>query len=118
VCLSIDDFGTGYSSLSKLRALPISEIKLDKSFVLGMTAEKDDATIVRSTIELGHNLGLRVVAEGIETDQVAAELLRLGCDVGQGYWLARPQPPAAMTAWLRRRTHGAGSGRPGRATAG
>jgi len=103
--LSVDDFGTGYSSLSKLRALPLAEIKLDKTFVLNMTRERDDATIVRSSIELAHNLGLRVVAEGIETRQVADELQRLGCDVGQGYWLSRPQPAQMMTAWLE----GAGS---------
>ena len=113
--LSIDDFGTGHSSLTKLRALPMTEIKVDKSFVLSMSAVRDDATIVRSTIELGHNLGLRVVAEGVETQEVANALLALGCDVGQGYWLARPAPADTVTEWLRLRNAAvdqAGAARP------
>jgi len=100
VRLSVDDFGTGYSSLAKLRALPISEIKLDKSFIMNMSRDANDATIVRSSIELAHNLGLNVVAEGIETASVADELDALGCDYGQGYWLRRPMPASAMTSWL------------------
>ena len=98
--LSVDDFGTGHSSLAKLRSLPITEIKLDKSFVTSMLEQNNDATIVRSSIDLAHNLGLRVVAEGIETAAVARELQCLGCDVGQGYWLSRPQEAEAMTQWL------------------
>jgi diguanylate cyclase (GGDEF)-like protein/PAS domain S-box-containing protein len=99
--LCIDDFGTGYSSLGKLRSLPLAEIKLDKSFISQLNASKDDAIIVRSSIELGHNLGLRVVAEGIEDEEVAAALRALGCDQGQGYWLSPPLSPAEMTRWLR-----------------
>ena len=99
--LSIDDFGTAHSSLARLRTLPIREIKLDKAFVTHMDAGWYDVTIVRSSITLGHDLGLRVVAEGIETEAVADHLRRLGCDVGQGYWLAKPMPEGAATAWLR-----------------
>jgi diguanylate cyclase (GGDEF)-like protein/PAS domain S-box-containing protein len=98
--IAIDDFGTGYSSLAYLKRLPVDEIKIDKSFVMGMATEEDDATIVRSTIELGHNLGLQVVAEGIE-DEATWELLKsLGCDFAQGYFLSRPLPAADFAAWL------------------
>ncbi len=98
--ISIDDFGTGYSSLAYLRRLPVDEIKIDKSFVMGMATEEDDATIVRSTIELGHNLGLQVVAEGIE-DKATWDLLKsLGCDFAQGYFLSRPLPAPDFLAWL------------------
>jgi diguanylate cyclase (GGDEF)-like protein/PAS domain S-box-containing protein len=104
--LSIDDFGTAHSSLSRLKTLPITEIKLDKAFVTHMDAGWYDVTIVRSSINLGHELGLRVVAEGIETEAVADHLRRLGCDVGQGFWLAHPMPVPAVTNWLRAtRTH-------------
>lgn len=99
--LSVDDFGTGYSSLSKLRSLPLTEIKLDKSFVRHALDLDSEATIIRSSIELAHHLGLRVVGEGIESEEVAGELRRLGCEVGQGYWLSRPKPSAEMTQWLR-----------------
>jgi EAL domain-containing protein (putative c-di-GMP-specific phosphodiesterase class I) len=117
--LSIDDFGTGHSSLAKLRSLPISEIKLDKSFVGRMRDQRDDAIIVRSTIELGRNLGLRVVAEGVE-DEATADLLReYACDVIQGFWCGRPQPAERLTPWLH--TVGAalskGVGAPGAGTA-
>jgi diguanylate cyclase (GGDEF)-like protein len=92
VRLSVDDFGTGYSSLAYLKRFPINEVKLDKSFVLNMTGDADDAAIVRSTIELAHNLGLQLVAEGVE-DQATLELLAtFGCDLAQGYHLARPMP--------------------------
>ena len=82
--LAIDDFGTGYSSLSYLKRLPVSEIKIDKSFVMAMTSQDNDAVIVRSTSNLGRNLGLRVVAEGVETIEMFDELKRLGCDIAQG----------------------------------
>ena len=82
--LAIDDFGTGYSSLSYLKRLPVSEIKIDKSFVMAMTSQDNDAVIVRSTSNLGRNLGLRVVAEGVETIEMYDELKRLGCDIAQG----------------------------------
>jgi diguanylate cyclase (GGDEF)-like protein/PAS domain S-box-containing protein len=104
--LSIDDFGTGHSSLTKLRSLPITEIKLDKSFVSSMLEQNSDATIVRSSIDLAHNLGLRVVAEGIETQEVAEELQFLGCEIGQGNWLSRPLEPSAVTTWMEARMRG------------
>jgi EAL domain-containing protein (putative c-di-GMP-specific phosphodiesterase class I) len=100
VALSIDDFGTGYSSLSYLKRLDAHELKIDKSFVMGMSHNSNDAVIVRSTIELGHNLGLRMVAEGVEDAQTWRLLRALGCDVVQGYHLSRPLPPQQITAWL------------------
>ena len=101
--LSIDDFGTGYSSLAYLKGLPVDEIKIDRSFVMGMDASEDDATIVRSTIDLGRNLGLEVVAEGVETEAVWNHLNSLGCTVAQGYYLSRPVPPDDLRAWLEAR---------------
>ena len=92
VRLSIDDFGTGYSSLAYLKRLPVDEVKLDKSFVLNMTGDANDAAIVRSTIELAHNLGLQLVAEGVEDQETLELLADLGCDLAQGYHLARPMP--------------------------
>ena len=90
--LSIDDFGTGYSSLAYLRQLPISEIKIDRSFVTNMITDENDAVIVRSTIEMAKNLGLEIVAEGVETAEVASALAALGCDYIQGYLLSKPLP--------------------------
>jgi len=101
VGVSIDDFGTGYSSLGYLRNLPVSEIKIDKSFVIGMRHGEDgrDKAIVRSTSQLGHNLGLRVVAEGVE-DEAALELLcSYECDLAQGFLIARPMPAADLAVW-------------------
>ncbi len=100
VCLSIDDFGTGYSSLSRLRRLPVDEIKIDRSFVAHMDRERGDALIVQSTVELAHNLGLRVVAEGVETKAIWNALADLGCDYAQGYFLCRPLPPEELCSWL------------------
>jgi diguanylate cyclase (GGDEF)-like protein len=98
--LAVDDFGTGYSSLAYLRRLQVDELKIDKSFVLQLAASEDDAVIVRSTIELGHNLGLRLVAEGVE-DQASLDLLcGWGCDVVQGYFISRPMPGDAVLPWL------------------
>ena len=108
VCLSIDDFGTGYSSLSRLRRLPVDEIKIDRSFVAHMDRERGDALIVQSTIELAHNLGLRVVAEGVETKAIWDALRELGCDYAQGYFLRKPMPPDELCAWLGQ----AGTGTP------
>jgi diguanylate cyclase (GGDEF)-like protein/PAS domain S-box-containing protein len=105
--LSIDDFGTGYSSLAYLRRLPIDEIKIDRSFVMRMDEEADDVTIVRSTIDLGRNLGLEVVAEGVETQAIWDKLRDLGCNVAQGYFLSRPVPPEKLQAWLEERRGGA-----------
>ena len=101
VSLSIDDFGTGYSSLAYLRRLEANELKIDKSFVFTMTTNSNDAVIVRSTIELGHNLGLRLVAEGVEDAETWAMLKALGCDVIQGYHLARPMPESALRGWIK-----------------
>jgi diguanylate cyclase (GGDEF)-like protein len=100
VGLSIDDFGTGYSSLSYLKGLPVSELKIDRTFVNDMTGTDGDALIVRSTIDLARNLGLRVVAEGVETEAIWRQLGLLGCDIGQGYYLSRPVPADELTTWL------------------
>jgi predicted signal transduction protein with EAL and GGDEF domain len=100
--LSIDDFGTGYSSLAYLKRLPVDELKIDKSFVMAMERDADDAKIVRSTIDLAHNLGLTVVAEGVENAGVYELLRGLGCDEGQGYHMARPMPAHEMAAFAER----------------
>ena len=99
--LSIDDFGTGYSSLAYLQRLPVNEIKIDRSFVMNLASVEDDAIIVRSTIELAHNLGLRVVAEGVEDDGVASILVEYGCDEAQGYHYARPAAAGGLSELLR-----------------
>jgi diguanylate cyclase (GGDEF)-like protein len=99
--LSIDDFGTGYSSLAYLKRLPVDELKIDKSFVMAMERDLDDARIVRSTIELAHNLGLTVVAEGVETIKAWALLAKLGCDEGQGYYISKPMPQEQFIAWAQ-----------------
>ena len=96
VTIAIDDFGTGYSSLAYLRQLPAAEIKIDKSFVMKMDRDKDDAVIVGSTIQMAHSLGLKVVAEGVENERIWCELLALGCDYGQGYFFSRPVPADAF----------------------
>ena len=98
--MSIDDFGTGYSSLGHLRQLPVKELKIDKSFVMNMGINESDAIIVRSTIDLGRNLGLRVVAEGVETAEIWRQLVRLGCDYAQGYYRSRPMPADDLPRWL------------------
>ena len=100
VGLSVDDFGTGYSSMAYLKALPVNELKVDRTFVSQMAESPSDAVIVRSTIDLGHNLGLRVVAEGVETQAAWQELTALGCDAAQGYHLGRPMPASDLERWL------------------
>jgi diguanylate cyclase len=102
VGISIDDFGTGYSSLSYLKRLPVDEIKIDKSFVQHMAVDESDAAIVRSTIGLGHDLGLSVVAEGVENQETLALLTALGCDVAQGLHLGPPAPAPLLPASLDR----------------
>ena len=100
--LSIDDFGTGYSSLAYLRRLPVNELKIDKGFVMSMEREAGDAKIVRSTIDLAHNLGLSVVAEGVENAAILEQLRQLQCDEAQGYHLSKPLPLADFQAWAAR----------------
>jgi EAL domain-containing protein (putative c-di-GMP-specific phosphodiesterase class I) len=102
VGISLDDFGTGYSSLLHLRRLPLAEVKVDRSFVLGMSSDTDDAAIVRSTIELARALGLRVVAEGVEDERTWRLLVGAGCHVAQGWFFARPMPGEEIAAWLAR----------------
>jgi diguanylate cyclase (GGDEF)-like protein len=100
--LSIDDFGTGYSSLAYLKRLPVDELKIDKSFVMAMERDPDDAKIVRSTIDLAHNMGLSVVAEGVENAAIWDLLREQGCDEAQGYYMGRPLPQADFPAWRER----------------
>jgi diguanylate cyclase len=114
VNLSLDDFGTGYSSLVLLRNVPVREIKIDKSFVARLAHDAEDAAIVRSTVDLAHSLGLKVVAEGVEDEITWQRLAELGCDVAQGWLLAKALPAHEATAWLNRR---ALSVPPGRAAA-
>jgi diguanylate cyclase len=103
VQISIDDYGTGYSSLSYLRELPIDELKLDRSFILPMADDARAAALVASTVALAHSLGLRMVAEGVETDVAYTELARLGCDQAQGFLMSRPVPAAELEYWLSNR---------------
>ena len=98
--LSIDDYGTGHSSLAHLQRLPVDEIKIDKSFITHLTPNSDDEVIVRSTIELAHNLGLNVVAEGVENQTAMDLLLDYECDSVQGYFFSRPCPAEQLTTWL------------------
>ena len=100
VLISVDDFGTGHSSLAYLKRLPVTELKIDKSFVLGVLDDPNDAAIVRATVDLAHNLGLRVVAEGVETAEIYHYLQGLACDVSQGYFHARPMPPEQFLTFL------------------
>jgi len=105
VRLSVDDFGTGYSSLSYLRHLPVSELKIDHSFVAQVLFDEQDEVIVRSIIELGHNLGMQVVAEGVETEEVLTRLRGFSCDVAQGFGICRPVPLDQFIAWLNTTHH-------------
>jgi EAL domain-containing protein (putative c-di-GMP-specific phosphodiesterase class I) len=104
VTLAVDDFGTGYSSLAYLRQLPVDEVKIDKSFVFGMGTDLGDLAVVRSIVELGHSLGLTVVAEGVEDDLARDQLAGMGCDVAQGYLISRPLSASRLEAWLQART--------------
>ncbi len=100
IALAIDDFGTGYSSLGYLKQLPVDELKIDKTFVLDMHTSEDDAKIVHATIDLAHNLGIKVVAEGVENETALAMLHNLKCDYAQGYYLSRPLPAQELIEWL------------------
>lgn len=100
IALAVDDYGTGFSSLAYLKKLPVDIIKIDKSFVLSMDTDEDDAIIVKSTIELAHNLGFKVVAEGVESEAISGMLLSLGCNTAQGYHYCRPVNSVAFTRWL------------------
>ena len=117
VQVAIDDFGTGYSSMAYLKELLVAKIKIDKSFVKDMAANHHDAVIVRSTVELGHNLGMKVVAEGVESQVVWDKLKALGCDSAQGYYMGRPVGADKFTEWLRQSRWGLSPQRPGRAAA-
>ena len=101
VRFTIDDFGTGYSSLAYLKKLPVSGLKIDKSFVQNMEVDRDNAVIVRSIVDLGHNLGLNVVAEGVETYDANAMLKDFQCDEAQGFYYSRPIPAYAITDFLK-----------------
>jgi len=104
--LAIDDFGTGYSSLNYLQRLPVDEVKIDRSFVMGMVGEESSAAIVRATIDLAHTLGFEVVAEGVENQRTWDLLLESGCDIIQGFYVSRPMPASAVEEWLDRKSTG------------
>ena len=101
VRVSIDDFGTGHSSLAYLKRIPADELKIDKSFVMNMLADAADARVVEQIIALGHGFGLEVVAEGVETAEVAAKLAVMGCDFAQGFHYAKPLPPQELVSWAQ-----------------
>ncbi|MCU1376013.1 MAG: diguanylate cyclase/phosphodiesterase, partial [Actinomycetia bacterium] len=100
VGVSIDDFGQGHTSLGYLSVLPVHELKVDRQFVCDMLTNQAHGAIVRSIVDLGHNLGMRVVAEGVETQEVLDALRLAGCDIAQGFLLARPMSVIALPAWL------------------
>jgi EAL domain-containing protein (putative c-di-GMP-specific phosphodiesterase class I) len=105
VRLSVDDFGTGYSSMAYLRILPVDELKVDRSFVMDMTSDSSDNVLVQSAVDLGHNLGLTVVAEGVEDHETLTALRHIGADVVQGYYLGRPMSPDLLEQWVAAREH-------------
>ena len=100
VRIAVDDFGSGYASLSHLKQFPVDVLKIDQSFVQSLGDNDEDDAIVRSTIDLAHSLGIVVVAEGVESEEVLGRLTALGCDLAQGYCLARPASAENVTAWL------------------
>jgi EAL domain-containing protein (putative c-di-GMP-specific phosphodiesterase class I) len=101
VTISIDDFGTGYASLSHFKNIPADEIKVDKSFVMGMVEDKSDEKIVRSIVDLAHDFDKTVIAEGVEDAEVEAILRRMGCDYGQGYYYEKPMPHDKIVDWFK-----------------
>jgi len=98
--IAVDDFGTGYSSLAYLKLLPLSKLKIDKSFIMDMIKDENDAVIVLSTIDLAHNLGMQVIAEGIEEKEILELLSILGCKLGQGYFISRPISENDFEKWI------------------
>ena len=106
VRLAIDNYGSGYSSLAYLKQLPLTELKIDRSFVTGMAASNDNRTIVRSTIDLAHNLGLTVTAEGAEDELVVNMLRQMGCDMAQGWAVSQPMSAYKLERWLKDQTEG------------
>jgi len=105
VKVSVDDFGTGYSSLANLKKLPVHEIKIDRSFVIDMNENNNEAIIVRSTVDLAHNMNMKVTAEGVETEYTWGLLRSYGCDMAQGFYLARPMPGKDFLAWAQNARH-------------
>jgi EAL domain-containing protein (putative c-di-GMP-specific phosphodiesterase class I) len=108
ISLSIDDFGTGYSSLAYLQRLPVYAVKIDRSFIRDMSADSSSRAIIEATVDVAHRLGLKVVAEGVETEQAYNELRAIGCDAAQGYLIARPLSAAALAKWVSDRADGDG----------
>ena len=102
--LAVDDFGTGYSSMAYLKILPVNELKVDRTFVGDMTHNNSNTVLVQSAVDLGHNLGLSVVAEGVEDDVTLVALQTLGTDIVQGYYTGRPMPAELLTGWLEERS--------------
>ena len=100
VQISIDDYGTGYSSLAYLKRLPVNEMKIDRTFIKDMADDEDDRLIVGTTIDMGHNFGLRVIAEGVEDGQTVDLLKQMGCDQVQGYYYAKPMPVDELYDWM------------------
>ena len=100
VHISLDDFGTGYSSLSYLQRLPVDELKIDRTFIRDLAGSETDSSIVEATVALARSLGLTTVAEGVECAATWEQLVRLGCDVAQGYYISRPLPADELEAWL------------------
>ena len=100
VAISIDDFGIGYSSLSQLKSLPLNELKIDKSFVMDIPKDEDDMAIIRAVIALGRSMNLRVIAEGVETDEQSRTLQGEGCEFGQGYFYCHPLPADQFESYL------------------
>jgi EAL domain-containing protein (putative c-di-GMP-specific phosphodiesterase class I) len=103
--LSIDDFGTGHSSLTHLHRVPFTELKIDKSFVTNMNKDDEAAAIVKTCIMLGHELKMKVVAEGVESEEVYKMLVELGCDIAQGFYIAHPMPSDELVPWEKSRVN-------------
>jgi EAL domain-containing protein (putative c-di-GMP-specific phosphodiesterase class I) len=106
--LALDDFGTGHASLTRLKRVPVTEVKIDRAFVQGCESRSEQRAIVRAVVELGHGLGMRCVAEGVESAEILATLRELGCDVAQGFHIARPMPAEMVAPWLRAQRAGLG----------